>query len=126
MSASDDWNTERVRMSKKISLFIGMMLLSARVCAANDALTVRRMVPEGMNIRQADKIVLEFSRPVAALGDMARADVPVKIKPRLNCRWRWLNQSSLACVLDEKDGLRPAESYRVTVKPEFQALTGEK
>lgn len=126
MSASDDWNTERVRMSKKISLFIGMMLLSARVCAADDALVVRRMVPEGTNIRQADKIVLEFSRPVAALGDMARADVPVKIKPRLNCRWRWLNQSSLACVLDEKDGLRPAESYRVTVKPEFQALTGEK
>lgn len=102
------------------------MLFSARVCAAGDALTVRRMVPEGTGVRQADKIVLEFSRPVVALGDMARDDVPVKIKPRLNCRWRWLNQSSLACVLDEKDGLKPAESYRVTVKPEFQALTGEK
>lgn len=115
-------------MSKKILFFLFLICFSFQTAVAGDSsLFVQRMVPEGKGIRQADKIVFEFNRPVVALGEMERdADqVPIEIKPRLNCRWRWLNQTSLACILGEKDRLAAAELYKVRVKPEFRALSGE-
>ena len=115
-------------MSKKILFFLFLICFSFRTAVAGDSsLFVQRMVPEGKGIRQADKIVFEFNRPVVALGEMERGadQIPIEIKPRLNCRWRWLNQTSLACILGEKDRLAAAELYKVRVKPEFRALSGE-
>ena len=84
-------------MSKKFLFFLFLICFSFQTAVAGDSsLFVQRMVPEGKGIRLADKIVFEFNRPVVALGEMERdADqVPIEIKPRLNCRWRWLNQTS--------------------------------
>ena len=41
------------------------------------------------------------------------------MKPQLNCRWRWLNPSTLACNLDEQDAFLPATSYALVVSPEI-------
>lgn len=113
-------------MSKKILFFLFSVCFSFQAAAGDSSLFVRRMVPEGKGIRQADKIVFEFNRPVVALGEMERDpdQIPIDIKPKLNCRWRWLNQSSLACILGEKDRLAAAESYKVKVKPEFKTSDG--
>ena len=114
-------------MSKRILFFLFFLCFSFQASGGDSSLFVRRMVPEGKGIRQTDKIVFEFNRPVVALGEMERGadQIPIEIKPALNCRWRWLNQTSLACILGEKDRLAAAELYKIRVKPEFRALSGE-
>lgn len=113
-------------MSKKILFFLFLICFSFQANANDSALFVRRMVPQGKGIRQTDKIVFEFNRPVVALGKMEREEnqIPIKIKPKLNCQWRWLNQSALACLLDQQNQLKPATSYKITVDPDFKALDG--
>ena len=115
-------------MSKKIFLSFALMLFSLSVSAAESDLAVARVVPQGKGVKNADKIVFEFNQPVVPLGEMERTadQIPVKIKPFLKCQWRWLNQTSLACILSEKDGMKPATSYKITMKPELTALSGAK
>ena len=115
-------------MSKKIFLSFALMLFSLSVSAAESDLSVVRVVPQGKGVKNADKIVFEFNQPVVPLGEMERTadQIPVKIKPSLKCQWRWLNQTSLACILSEKDGMKPATSYKITMKPELTALSGAK
>ncbi len=112
-------------MSKKFFLFV-LMLFSFSVSAAESELSVVRVVPQGKGIKNADKIVFEFNQPVVPLGEMERTadQIPIKIKPALNCQWRWLNQTSLACVLGEKDRMKTATAYRITVNPGLTALSG--
>ena len=115
-------------MSKKILcllLFSGIVFFHTSVYAES-SLFVRRMVPEGTEVKPTDKIVFEFSEPVVSLGKMERSDnqVPIDIKPRLNCQWRWLNQSSLGCFLSSNDGLKPSTSYQIDVLKGFTALSG--
>ena len=115
-------------MSKKILcllLFSGIVFFHTSVYAES-SLFVRRMVPEGTEVKPTDKIVFEFSEPVVPLGKMERSDnqVPIDIKPRLNCQWRWLNQSSLGCFLSSNDGLKPSTSYQIDVLKGFTALSG--
>ncbi|MBO4643321.1 MAG: hypothetical protein J5716_01790 [Alphaproteobacteria bacterium] len=119
-------NTGDNRMSKKIFFLFALMLFSFSAAAAESELSVVRVIPQGKGIKNADKIVFEFNQPVVPLGEMERTadQIPIKIKPALNCQWRWLNQSSLACILGEKDRMKPATAYRITVKPELKALSG--
>jgi len=35
-------------------------------------------------------------------------DIPVDISPPLNCEWRWLNTSALACQLREEAKMQQA------------------
>ena len=115
-------------MSKKIFFAFLSVLFSFPVSAAVPELEIVRVLPQGKGIKEADKIVFEFNQPVVPLGEMERdsKQIPVKIKPALNCQWRWLNQTSLACVLGEKDKMTPATAYQITVKPELTALSGAK
>ena len=121
-------NTGKDEMSKKMFFLSALMLFSLPAAAAESELSVLRVVPQGKGIKDADKIVFEFNQPVVPLGEMERTadQIPVKIKPSLNCQWRWLNQSALACVLGEKDKMKPATAYEITVKPELTALSGAK
>ena len=113
-------------MSKKIFLVILSVLFSFPLTAEEAGLSVVRVLPQGKGVKNADKIVFEFNQPVVPLGEMERTadQIPIKIKPSLNCQWRWLNQTSLACFLGEKDGMKPATAYKITVKPELTALSG--
>ncbi|MBR1778252.1 MAG: hypothetical protein IJ752_06690 [Alphaproteobacteria bacterium] len=113
-------------MSKRIFVLIAFIFFSVPAFADESALSVLRAVPQGKGIKETDKIVFEFNQPVVPLGEMERSSdqIPVKIKPALNCQWRWLNQSSLACVLGEKDKMKPATAYKITVKPGLKALSG--
>ena len=113
-------------MSKRICVLLALFFLSSPAFSEENALFVRRMVPQGKGIGETDKIVFEFNQPVVPLGEMERApdQIPVKIKPDLKCQWRWLNQTSLACVTGEKDKMKPATAYKITVKPGLKALSG--
>jgi len=56
--------------------------------------------------------------------DRDSQDIPVEITPSLNCEWRWMNTSALACQLGEKDRPRPATQYNITMKPGIRAEDG--
>ena len=81
--------------------------------------------PGGEEVPPARQLVLRFNRPVVPVGRMERdaAEIPVTIEPPLACEWRWLDTSSLACQLGEKESMRPATRYTVTVEPGITRIT---
>ena len=95
--------------------------------AQNKELRILRITPNGEDVPVGRQIVIQFNRPVVPLGRMEReaSEIPVEIEPKLECEWRWLNTSALSCNLDEKNQLREATSYRITIKPGITAEDGE-
>lgn len=103
-------------------LFLLALSLPDAACAGERqgaALQVVRITPAGTEVPAGRQIVIEFDRPVVPLGRMERAEseIPVSIAPQLDCRWRWLSPSTLACNLDEQSALQPATRYSLTVRP---------
>ena len=90
-------------------------------------LQVERVVPEGLQVPATNRqIVVTFDRPVVPLGDMSvtGAHVPVSIVPALDCQWHWLDPRSLACELNQAQGLAAATEYSVTVNEGIRAQDG--
>lgn len=81
------------------------------------ALEVRRIVPSGEDVPVGRQIVIEFDRPVVPIGRMARDadELPITVYPALQCQWRWLNTSSLACQLDEDNQLVASTRYTLEI-----------
>lgn len=90
------------------------------------ALHIVRVTPAGGEAEGARQIVIEFNRPVVPLGRMERSaeEVGVTITPPVNCQWRWLNTTALACQLDEQSKLTPATAYKMTIAPRIAAEDG--
>lgn len=120
---------------KKFILFAALTCFLPATSLAVDAavnidnpqeLRILRVTPEGADVPAANQIVIEFNRPVVPLGKMERSQdqIPITITPTVNCQWRWLNTATLACNLDEKNTLRPATTYRLTINPGIQAEDG--
>lgn len=86
-------------------------------------LEISRIIPSGQDIPLGRQIVIQFNQAVVPVGKMERtaAEIPITITPALECQWRWLNTSALACQLDEKNALKPATRYQVTIKPSTSA-----
>lgn len=93
---------------------------------AHSPLKLVRITPSGDDVPAGQEIVFQFDRPVVPLGRMERdaAEIPIDLAPALNCQWRWLNPSALACRLDKKDRLRPATRYSIRVQPGIKAEDG--
>jgi uncharacterized protein YfaS (alpha-2-macroglobulin family) len=80
-------------------------------------LQVLRITPAGKAVNDLRQIVFEFNRAIVPLGEMKRSskDIPITIKPEVNCEWRWLNPTTLSCNLDEKNALSLATHYKISV-----------
>jgi len=89
-------------------------------------LRIVRITPDGQDVPPGRQIVIQFNRAVVPVGRMERraSEIPVTISPALNCQWRWLNASALACQLDEKSALAPATRYDIVVNPGITATDG--
>lgn len=89
-------------------------------------LRIVRITPDGDNVDAARQIVIEFNRPVVPLGNMARRDeeLGITITPAVDCQWRWLNTSALACNLPEKSPLARATAYKMRIEPRIAAQDG--
>lgn len=85
-----------------------------------------RITPSGENVPAGNQVVFEFSVPMVPLGRMERdaSEVPIRTEPGLQCRWRWLNPSTLSCQLGEEHKLVPATRYRIHVSPGMTSLEG--
>ena len=86
-------------------------------------LKITRVTPEGDDVPAGRQLVFQFNRPVVPIGKMERSDseIPIEITPKLECQWRWINTSALACQLDDKNALKEATKYSVTVNPGIEA-----
>lgn len=88
------------------------------------SLQILRITPAGNAVNDLRQIVFEFNRAVVPMGEMKRSskDVPITIKPQVNCEWRWLNPTTLSCNLDEKNALSLATHYKISVNPGLVTL----
>ncbi len=80
--------------------FPGGELLSSEAEAAQP-LKILRVTPKGIDVPAGRQMVIQFSRAVVPLGRMERRadELPITVTPSLNCQWRWINTSALACQL---------------------------
>ena len=127
-------NTGRLMLVFWLGLCLGSCGVTSALAAAPGGKTpvvtgppkLMRITPSGDDVPVGQQIVFEFDRSVAPLGRMEReaSEIPIAIEPAPACQWRWLNPSTLACRLPEKEPLLPATRYRVTVQPEITAEGG--
>ncbi len=118
-------------------LIIGSLFSSHAVVAAFDSntqntttapLSLLRITPSGQDVPASRQIVFQFNQPVVPVGRMERtaAEIPVTITPELNCEWRWLNTTSLACQLGKETQMKPATRYKVVMRRGIKTEAGKK
>ncbi|NII09115.1 Ig-like domain-containing alpha-2-macroglobulin family protein [Oleiagrimonas sp. C23AA] len=114
------------RQGSVIALMVTLWLATASASAADGPLSVRRISPSGQDVPPGKQLVIQFDRPMVALGDMkVRApSFPVHISPDPGCEWRWLDTSELSCRMPGQGTLRPATRYTVSVGTALKALDG--
>lgn len=86
---------------------------------SNGALKILRITPRGMDVPAGRQVVIQFDQPVVPIGKMERSadQIPIEITPALQCEWRWINTSALACQLREEHHMQEATRYRVVIRP---------
>lgn len=86
------------------------------------------VTPTGEDVPAGRQIVFQFDRPVVPVGRMERkaSEVPITIHPVLECEWRWINTSALACQLSGDRRLAGATRYTLTVRPQLYAQDGSR
>lgn len=120
---------------RKFLLFLAFFLLAAggaragydsAAAAGEKDLRIIRVTPSGTDVASDRQIVFTFNRPVVPLGKMERVrdEIPVTIAPEVDCEWRWINTSSLACQLTEQAQLKRATAYRMRMEPGIKAEDG--
>ncbi|HVY66925.1 MAG TPA: alpha-2-macroglobulin family protein [Gammaproteobacteria bacterium] len=94
--------------------------------AASRALLITSITPSGTNVPDGRQIVIQFNRPVVPIGrmDRAAAEIPIEITPALDCQWRWIDRSALACQLGDAARFRLATRYTLVVNPGITAEDG--
>ncbi len=87
-------------------------------------LEVMKIKPSGEDVPAGQQIVISFNQPVVPVGKMERdaAEIPITFKPALQCQWRWLDTSNLACELGT--ALQPATRYEMVVEPGIATQAG--
>ncbi len=102
-----------------LSLFIPLLPTASLCFSATPSLNILRITPKGPDVPAGRQVVFQFDRPVIPIGRMERnaEDIPIAFKPHLDCEWRWLNTSALACQLREEKAMRQATRYEVTMRP---------
>ncbi len=93
---------------------------------AGTPLKILRITPKGQDVPAGRQIVIQFDRNVVPVGRMDRpaSEIPVTIEPPLDCEWRWLNTSALACQLGEQEKMKKATRYSLTVEPGIETESG--
>ncbi|MBL1141031.1 MAG: DUF1311 domain-containing protein [Proteobacteria bacterium] len=104
---------------KRNSELSTLLAFDSSVRPDDETLKILRITPNGDDVPAAQQVVIQFDRPVVPIGRMERnaVDIPVEINPKLNCEWRWLNTSALACQLRNEDKMQQATRYDITISP---------
>lgn len=86
-----------------------------------------RITPAGEDVESTAQIVFQFDSGVVPVGRMERdqKEIPVLFEPKVECGWRWLNTSTLACQLSGDKKLSLATRYQIEVRPEAATRESE-
>ncbi|MGD9161232.1 MAG: alpha-2-macroglobulin family protein, partial [Desulfobacteraceae bacterium] len=92
---------------------------TAESTSPNLPLEIINITPHGEDVPAGKKIVFQFNRSVVPVGAMDRkaSEIPITINPAVKGQWRWLNSSTLACLLDNDSPLKTATRYEIEVNP---------
>ncbi|HMO02244.1 MAG TPA: alpha-2-macroglobulin family protein [Oligoflexia bacterium] len=101
------------------------MLLFAQISKAEEVKLIK-MTPSGENVDVGQEVLFEFDKKMVRLGDFKVKKAPIIFSPNLNCDWRWLSQTTLACRLNKKDRFKYATRYSVKFVDQLVSLAGEK
>lgn len=103
-----------------------ILTVGSAAAAPEQPLSILSVTPTGEDVPASQQLVIKFSRPVVPVGRMERsaAELPISITPSLDCEWRWLNTTSLACQLKADRPMLPATSYKLTIQPGIKAEDG--
>ncbi|MCY3884516.1 MAG: Ig-like domain-containing protein, partial [Gammaproteobacteria bacterium] len=107
--------------------FAGLLVWVVCVSHANsnDQLNVVSVTPSCIEVPVTrGEILIEFSKPMVPFGrtDMDLEEVPVQIKPRLSCTWRWSSNTQLTCT--HSDYLKYSTTYSIEIDNAFEATDG--
>lgn len=110
----------------QIEQFAALVAFDSSDRPAAGTLGILRVTPEGDDVLASRQVVLQFDRPVVPIGRMEREskDIPVSIRPALNCEWRWLNTSALACQLRDDNAMKQATHYDIEISPGIETEDG--
>ncbi|NLD39207.1 MAG: large extracellular alpha-helical protein [Desulfatiglans sp.] len=100
--------------------------ITAQQANPGQPLQILNITPSGEDVPTTNKIVFQFNRAVVPVGAMDRkaSEVPITINPEIKGRWRWLNTSALAYIIDDDSPLKPATRYEIEVRPGIKAENG--
>ncbi len=109
-----------------IVLFTPYHISIAQPVQTGEPLLILNVTPNGEDVPAGNKIVFQFNRAVVPVGAMERkaSEIPITIKPEIKGRWRWLNTSTLAYILDDNSTFKPATRYEIEVRPGIKAEDG--
>jgi alpha-2-macroglobulin len=116
----------RLRGWARAAVLLGVAAVAAAQPGARAPLTITSITPAGTNVPAARQLVIQFNRAVVPVGRMDRtaAEIPIEITPPLNCQWRWLDTSALACQLGDGEELTLATRYTLNVNQGIVAEDG--
>ena len=102
-----------------VAFFLPGHTVKADSILSASPLEIINITPVGEDVPAGKKIAFQFNRPVVPVGAMDRkaSEIPITIEPEVKGQWRWLNTSTLACILDEKFPLKPATRYKIQISP---------
>ena len=100
--------------------------LKAGSAQSERPLRILNITPDGDDVPAGKKIVFQFNRAVVPVGAMDRKapEIPITINPEVKGSWRWINTSTLACILDENSPLKSATRYEIVVNPGIMTEDG--
>lgn len=103
-------------------------LHSADFNKTSGPLRITRITPSGQDVPPGSQIVFEFNMAVVPVGRMERTpgEIPITVTPELKGQWRWLNTSSLALQLGDRERMKCATNYTIRIEPKFVSYYGDR
>lgn len=95
-----------------------------KATGADDDLQILLVRPNVENVIDVQQVTVTFNKPMVPLGDFEKLakDFHIEVSPKVECQWRWLNNSTIACQLNQV--LPPSNSYKITVPSGIKSLDG--
>lgn len=108
-----------------LTLFAVMPIGSAQTQEVKPV-SILRVTPSGEDVPASQQLVIEFNRAIVPIGRMDRTpeEVGAAIEPSVNCQWRWINTTTLACNLDGDDSFKRSQKYKLTIDNTIKAEDG--
>ncbi|MDH4468339.1 MAG: alpha-2-macroglobulin family protein [Bacteriovoracaceae bacterium] len=104
--------------------FFGAYSIFEVIAASDQELSILLTRPNAENVSDVRQISVTFNKTMVPLGDYEKLakDFNIDITPKIDCQWRWLNGSTIACELNQS--LPPSNAYKINIPAGIKSLDG--